>query len=134
MPAGLYDGDAEQRNRTAPAKGHHHYRAVCVLRISFYSGRHFWKTMMNAEGLGGDAEEVFMGHKVSADVSRRYNHRDKQGETLVVKTAGRIFSILDRVLFSPPGGKGNILVFPGNNSVEDAPAMPAQETDIARVQ
>jgi integrase len=101
-----------------------------ALRISFYSGRHFWKTMMSAGNLGGDAEEVFMGHKVSSDVSKRYNHRDKQGEALIVKTAGRIFSILDRVLFTPPGGNGNILAFPGNNSAEDAPDIPEQETGI----
>jgi site-specific recombinase XerD len=40
--------------------------------ITFYSGRHFWKTTMNAGGLG-DVEEYFMGHKVSNDVAKRYN-------------------------------------------------------------
>ena len=44
--------------------------------ITFYSGRHFWKTLMDSENLG-DVEEYFMGHKVSADVAKRYNHRDK---------------------------------------------------------
>jgi hypothetical protein len=46
--------------------------------IGFYFGRHYWKTLINAHGLG-DIEEYFMGHKVSKDVSERYNHRDKQG-------------------------------------------------------
>ena len=48
------------------------------LKISYYSGRHFWKTLMSAEGLG-DVEEYFMGHKVSGSVANRYNHKDKQG-------------------------------------------------------
>jgi integrase len=66
--------------------------------IRFYSGRHFWKTLMNANGLG-DAEEVFMGHKVSADVAKRYNHRDKQGQTMMLKKAKEVFTILDKALF-----------------------------------
>ena len=36
--------------------------------ITFYSGRHFWKTLMNSEELG-DIEEYLMGHKISNDVS-----------------------------------------------------------------
>jgi integrase len=48
--------------------------------ITFYSGRHFWKTLMNAGGLGETAEEVFMGHSVSGDMAKLYNHRDKLGE------------------------------------------------------
>ena len=68
-------------------------------RITFYSGRHFWKTLMNAGGLGEDAEEVFMGHKVTNDVAKLYNHRDKQGKELLVKKAQEIFGILDRNLF-----------------------------------
>ena len=67
--------------------------------ITFYSGRHFWKTLMNAGGLGEDAEEVFMGHKVSSDVSKLYNHRDKQGKDIVVSKARKIFQILDKYIF-----------------------------------
>jgi site-specific recombinase XerD len=53
--------------------------------IRFYSGRHFWKTLMNSENLG-DVEEYFMGHKVSADVAKRYNHRDKQGKRKLLES------------------------------------------------
>jgi integrase len=67
--------------------------------ITFYSGRHFWKTLMNAEGLGEDIEEVFMGHKVSGDVAKRYNHRDKQGQALLAQKAKKVFAILDRRVF-----------------------------------
>jgi len=67
--------------------------------ITFYSGRHFWKTLMNANGLGEDVEEVFMGHRVSSNVSKLYNHRDKQGKELIVKKAREVFEILDRCLF-----------------------------------
>jgi integrase len=67
-------------------------------RITFYSGRHFWKTLMNSEGLG-EAEEVFMGHKVSTDVARRYNHRDKQGKKAITRKAREVFAILDKRLF-----------------------------------
>jgi integrase len=67
--------------------------------ISFYSGRHFWKTLMNSGGLGEDIEEYFMGHKTSGDVSRRYNHKDKQGLANLEKKAGLVFAILDKKLF-----------------------------------
>ena len=67
--------------------------------ITFYSGRHFWKTLMNAEGLGEDVEEFFMGHKVRADVSKLYNHRDAQGTQRLVKKAREVFAILDKTLF-----------------------------------
>jgi site-specific recombinase XerD len=66
--------------------------------ITFYSGRHFYKTLLDAEGLG-DIEEYFMGHKVSKDVAKRYNHRDKQGMDKIVKKAGEVFRALDRRLF-----------------------------------
>jgi integrase len=66
--------------------------------IVFYSGRHYWKTLMNANGLG-DIEEYFMGHKVSKDVSERYNHRDKQGQTRLLTKAREVFKILDKSLF-----------------------------------
>jgi integrase len=67
--------------------------------ITFYSGRHYWKTLMSAEGLGEDIEEVWMGHKVSGNVKKLYNHRDKQGKTRMVKKAKQMFSILDRFIF-----------------------------------
>jgi len=67
--------------------------------ISFYSGRHFWKTMMNAGGLGEDIEEIFMGHIVSGNVAKRYNHRDKQGKERIAKKARQVFKILDQHLF-----------------------------------
>jgi site-specific recombinase XerD len=80
--------------------------------ITFYSGRHFWKTLTNAGDLG-DAEEYFMGHRVSADVAQRYNHRDKQGLAKILEKAQDVFTILDHRLFkrtkaaqpsSPPPG------------------------------
>jgi len=63
--------------------------------ITFYSGRHFWKTLMNAYDLG-EIEEYFMGHKVSNDVAKRYNHRDKQGQHKIIQKAREVFKILDR--------------------------------------
>jgi site-specific recombinase XerD len=69
-------------------------------KISFYSGRHFWKTLMNSEGLGDGIEEFFMGHKVSGDVSKNYNHKDKQGREKLLEKAKEVFAILDKKLFS----------------------------------
>jgi integrase len=66
--------------------------------IVFYSGRHYWKTLLNANNLG-DIEEYFMGHKVSKDVAERYNHRDKQGRKRLLAKAREMFRILDRTLF-----------------------------------
>jgi integrase len=66
--------------------------------ITFYSGRHYWKTLLNANDLG-DIEEYFMGHKVSKDVSERYNHRDKQGQKRLLAKARETYKILDRTLF-----------------------------------
>jgi integrase len=68
--------------------------------ISFYSGRHFWKTLMNSEGLGDDIEEFFMGHKVSGDVSKNYNHKDKRGKGRLLEKAKEVFAILDKKLLS----------------------------------
>jgi integrase len=68
--------------------------------ITFYSGRHFWKTLLNSGELGEDVEEVFMGHKVSGDVAKLYNHRDKQGKKLILKKAEQVISILDRELLT----------------------------------
>jgi integrase len=71
--------------------------------ITFYSGRHYWKTLMNSGGLGEEAEEIFMGHKVSGDMAKLYNHRDKQGRKMIARKAKQVFSILDRRLFAAPG-------------------------------
>jgi integrase len=67
--------------------------------ITFYSGRHYWKTLVNAHNLG-DVEEYFMGHRVSHDVSKLYNHHDKQGQKMLAKKAKEVFAILDTALFS----------------------------------
>jgi integrase len=67
--------------------------------ITFYSGRHFFKTLMSREGLGEDIEEIFMGHKVVSNVAKLYNHRDKQGKKMMVKKAKQVFSIMDRCIF-----------------------------------
>jgi integrase len=66
--------------------------------ITFYSGRHFYKTMLNLYNLG-DIEELFMGHKVSSDVSERYNHKDKRGEKELLKEAEKVIDIVDKSLF-----------------------------------
>jgi integrase len=68
--------------------------------ITFYSGRYFWKTLMNANGLG-DVEEYFMGHKVSNDVAKRYNRKDRVGQTMLLKKAKEVFKILDKWVFKP---------------------------------
>jgi integrase len=67
-------------------------------KITFYSGRHFWKTLMSSEGLGEDIEEFFMGHKVSGDVSKSYNHKDKQGKGKILEKAHEVFTILEKKL------------------------------------
>jgi site-specific recombinase XerD len=67
--------------------------------ITFYSGRHFWKTLMSAHELGADIEEIFMGHKVSGDVSKLYNHKDKQGASRLAAKARKACRILDKALF-----------------------------------
>jgi integrase len=66
--------------------------------LTYYSGRHYWKTLMNSEGLGSEIEEVFMGHQVSSDVAKRYNHRDKQGRERLLRKAREVTAILDRCL------------------------------------
>lgn len=66
--------------------------------ITFYSGRHFYKTMLNAEGLG-DAEEYFMGHRVSSSAAQVYNHRDRQGQKKIAEAAHSVIAILDKRLF-----------------------------------
>jgi integrase len=69
-------------------------------KITFYSGRHFWKTLMSSEGLGDDIEEFFMGHKVSGDVSKNYNHKDRRGREKLLEKAKDVFAILDNKLFA----------------------------------
>jgi hypothetical protein len=53
---------------------------------------------MDSENLG-DVEEYFMGHKVSGDVAKRYNHKDKQGKKKLLEKARRVFQILDKRIF-----------------------------------
>lgn len=78
--------------------------------ITFYSGRHFWKTLMNGEKLGIDAEEYFMGHKYSVekffngrkftnDIQDRYNHTHKHGQKNLLEKAEKVISILDKCVF-----------------------------------
>jgi hypothetical protein len=54
---------------------------------------------MSREGLGEDIEEIFMGHKVTGNVAKLYNHRDKHGKQMLAKKAKQVFSILDRCVF-----------------------------------
>jgi integrase len=66
--------------------------------ITFYSGRQFFKTLINSEDLG-PIEEYFMGHKVSRDVSKLYNHREKQGRQKFIQKTRELLKILDKRLF-----------------------------------
>ena len=66
--------------------------------ITFYSGRHFYKTMLNCHNLG-DIEEFFMGHKVNKNVSERYNHKDKRGLSELLKEARKVIEVIDKTLF-----------------------------------
>jgi hypothetical protein len=54
---------------------------------------------MNSEGLGDDIEEYFMGHKVSGNVSKNYNHKDKRGREKLIEKAKEAFAVLDKKLF-----------------------------------
>jgi len=67
--------------------------------IRFYSGRHFWKTMMSSENLGESAEKLLMGHKAPGDIANTYNHLDKVGESKLAEVARKVFAVLDRRLF-----------------------------------
>ncbi|GHU09416.1 hypothetical protein FACS1894151_07120 [Spirochaetia bacterium] len=69
-----------------------------IENISFYSGRHFYKTMLNSGKLG-DIEELFMGHKVGSDVSERYNHKNKRGKEELMKDAQKALEIIDRFFY-----------------------------------
>ena len=66
--------------------------------ITFYSGRHFYKTMLNLHNLG-DIEELFMGHRVSNNVSERYNHKNKRGEKALLIEARKAIEIIGKTLF-----------------------------------
>ena len=66
--------------------------------ITFYSGRHFYKTMLNLHNLG-DIEELFMGHKVNKEVSERYNHKNKRGEKELLRKAKEAIEVIDKSLF-----------------------------------
>jgi len=68
--------------------------------IRFYSGRHFWKTLMNSEDLGESAEKLLMGHKVPGDIANTYNHLDKVGAEKLTRVAQEVFAVLDRSLFA----------------------------------
>ena len=68
--------------------------------IRFYSGRHFWKTLMSSENLGENAEKLLMGHKVHGDIANTYNHLDKVGAEKLGKVARDVFAVLDRCLFA----------------------------------
>jgi len=74
--------------------------------IRFYSGRHFWKTLMNSENLGENTEKLLMGHKIHGDIANTYNHLDKVGAEKLGKVAREVFAVLDRCLFaqSPENG------------------------------
>ena len=66
--------------------------------LTFYSGRHFYKTMLNSRNLG-EIEELFMGHKVNRNVSERYNHKEKRGEKELLKEARKAIEVIDETLF-----------------------------------
>jgi integrase len=69
-------------------------------KITFYSGRAFYRTLLDAADLG-DVDEYFMGHRVSRDVSKRYNHRDKQGRDRIAGKAKEVFTALEARLLAP---------------------------------
>jgi site-specific recombinase XerD len=72
--------------------------------ITYYSGRHHWKTLMSAEDLG-DVDECFMGHRVSDTVKKRYDHKDKRGKERLLKKTRAVYDILNRCLFGNSSGK-----------------------------
>ena len=75
-------------------------KELAFQNITFYSGRHFYKTMLNSYNLG-DIEELFMGHSVTTKVSEIYNHKNKRGEKLLLEAAKRAIEIIDICLFQP---------------------------------
>ena len=78
----------------------HTHETLKAENIRFYSGRHFWKTLMNSENLGENAEKLLMGHKVHGDIANTYNHLDKVGAEKLAKVAREVFGVLDRHLFA----------------------------------
>jgi hypothetical protein len=54
---------------------------------------------MSSEGLGNDIEEYFMGHTVSSDVAKLYNHKDRQGKRKLLEKTKKVFAILDKRIF-----------------------------------
>jgi len=58
---------------------------------------------MASDGLGRDAEEYFMGHKVSGDVEKLYKDLTKVGAEKLAQKARDVFAALDRCLFGEPG-------------------------------
>ena len=95
----IHDNDVFRDANFELAKKINSFEQMKRENITFYSGRHFFKTMLNAEGLGVDIEEIFMGHKVSGDVAKLYNHRDKQGQIKLLKKAKEMISIIDKCIF-----------------------------------
>lgn len=94
--------DSRVYNRACLALAKHTGYSVKKLKeenIRFYSNRHFWKTLMNSEGLGDDIEEIFMGHKVTSDVAKRYNHKDKHGRKNLLEKVKKVMAILDKCVF-----------------------------------
>jgi integrase len=73
-------------------------KELATQNITFYSRRHFWKTLMNAHE-PGDVKEYFMGNKVSGDTASRYSRRGRQGRERVVSKASEAVGILDTALF-----------------------------------
>ncbi|MCL2373625.1 MAG: tyrosine-type recombinase/integrase [Treponema sp.] len=99
---------AEERGRMHKSTKKAHLLMAAILgkelgdmerdHITFYSGRHFYKTMLNFHNLG-DIEELFMGHKVNKKVSERYNHKNKRGEKALLGEARKALEIIDLTLF-----------------------------------
>ncbi|GHV86980.1 hypothetical protein AGMMS50255_2760 [Spirochaetia bacterium] len=69
------------------------------MRIDFYSGRHFWKTAISEGGLSEGIEELWMGHAVSSDIKKLYNHKNRIGKDNLVKKITKLFSIIDKTYF-----------------------------------
>ena len=72
--------------------------------IRFYSGRHFWKTLMRRGGLGSVIEETLMGYrtfdpKAQSSIEKTYIHDDKLDNQYKTENAKRIFEILDKWVF-----------------------------------
>ena len=63
------------------------------IRISKALGDQF--TISNPSMIAEDGwMEYFMGHKVSGDVAKRYNHRDKHGQKKLIAKTKEVLKIL----------------------------------------